>query len=71
MEENRRGGGGSGGLSSCGRRAARHVGVPGGDEEREGGREEADGWASPWDGPHLSAKRGERERNWQVGLAAI
>jgi hypothetical protein len=50
---------------------AAHVGVPGGDGEREGGREEVGGWAGPWDGPHPSAKRGERERDWQVGPVAI
>jgi hypothetical protein len=33
-----------------------HVGVPGGDGERERGKEEAGGWASLWDGPHPSAK---------------
>jgi hypothetical protein len=48
-----------------------HVGVSGDDGEREGGREEASGWASPWDGPHPSTKRGERERDWQVGPATI
>jgi hypothetical protein len=46
-----------------------HIGLPGGDVEREGGREEAGGWAGPWDGPHPSAERGERERGWQVGPA--
>jgi hypothetical protein len=50
---------------------AAHVGVPGGDGEREGGREEVGRWAGPWDGPHPSAKRGERERDWQVGPVAI
>jgi hypothetical protein len=35
---------------------AAHVGVPGGNREREGGREEASGWAGSWDGPHPSAK---------------
>jgi hypothetical protein len=28
-------------------------------------------WASPRDRPHPSAKRGEREREWQVGPTAI
>jgi hypothetical protein len=41
---------------------AAHVGVPGGDGEREGGREKAGGWASPSDGPHPSAEQGEQER---------
>jgi hypothetical protein len=31
---------------------AAHVIVPGGDREREGGGEEAGGWAGPRDGPH-------------------
>jgi hypothetical protein len=44
-----------------------HVGVLGGNGEREGGRDEAGGWVGPWDGLHLSSKRGERERDWQVG----
>jgi hypothetical protein len=35
---------------------AAHVGVLGGNGEREGGREEAGGWAGPWDGSHPSAK---------------
>jgi hypothetical protein len=35
---------------------AAHVRVPGGDGEREGGREEAGWWASPWDRPHMSVK---------------
>jgi hypothetical protein len=43
---------------------AAHVGVSGGDGEREGGRVEADRWVGPRDRPHLSVKRGEREREW-------
>jgi hypothetical protein len=50
---------------------ATHVGVPNGDGEREEWREEAGRWAGLQDRPHLSAKRGEREREWQVGPAAI
>jgi hypothetical protein len=48
-----------------------HIGVPGSDGEREVGREEAGLWAGPRDRPHPLAKRGDREREWQVGLAAI
>jgi hypothetical protein len=50
--------------------SASHVGLPGSDGEREGGRYEASEWASPWDGPHPSAERGERERGWEVDPAA-
>jgi hypothetical protein len=39
-----------------------HVGVLGGDREREGGREEVGGWAGLGYGPHPSVKRGEWER---------
>jgi hypothetical protein len=35
---------------------AAHVGVPGGDRERDRGREEAGMWAGLWDRPHPSAK---------------
>jgi hypothetical protein len=56
------GGGGAPTRPGAGRRGLRpvsdaaHVGVSGGNGERDGGREEAGGWASPWDGPHPSAK---------------
>jgi hypothetical protein len=50
---------------------AAHVGVPGSNGERQGGREEAGRWAGPQDGPHPSVKRGEKDREWQVGAAAI
>jgi hypothetical protein len=63
-----RGGGRAPARPEAGRRRLRSVS---GDREREGGREEAGVWASPWDGSHLSAKQGERERDRQVGPAAI
>jgi hypothetical protein len=49
---------------------AMHVGVPSSNGEREGGREDPSGWASPRDGPHPSVKWGEWERDWQVGPTA-
>jgi hypothetical protein len=63
--------------TQCGRAAAtrkrRRQVAHGGGRERE--RRERAGevgqWAGPQNGSHLSAKEGGREREWQVGPAAI
>jgi hypothetical protein len=63
-EEEEKGGLAEGVTRARRRRAARRAGTG----EGEG---EAGWWAVQWGGAHPSVKRGEMEREWQVGPAVI